>query len=408
MSEGDRRGTYCGRCGNAMQEGDRFCGTCGAAVLPPAPRAEQVIPEPAAAAQGGTPRRGRRSLLAVGVVVALLVLLAGGGALALVGLGPAAGLLGGSEPPSRQPSDRGKANSSGSGQTGGYTTTESTAPRPTTVDLMQRFVSDYYSALWGEDWAAAYSMLDEDSKRKITEEEWTRAQSALATSDGSSPIVSAIVEGPYVSETQVPFSTKVKITHEDGTSETREVTLVSEYVVDDADDFHRHLTDEELSYLRGALARGSAGESTASATPEPTAGPETTTSDLQPEGADQVREAAQQYYLAVDYREWDYTYFNLDSESQALFTEEEWAQKNRWYAEQDDPELDSMSIDVTMEGSTRAKVTVDRTFADGTFISRDTYFVWEDGWWRHHLTEEEKSIFMPGVPFEEFVAAQQG
>jgi hypothetical protein len=32
--------------------------------------------------------------------------------------------------------------------------------------------------------------------------------------------------------------------------------------------------------------------------------------------------------------------------------------------------------------------------------------VWEGGYWRHSLTEEEKEIFMPGVPYEEFVAAQ--
>ncbi len=31
--------------------------------------------------------------------------------------------------------------------------------------------------------------------------------------------------------------------------------------------------------------------------------------------------------------------------------------------------------------------------------------MWEGEWWRHHLTEEEKEIFMPGVPYEEFVDA---
>ncbi len=49
---------------------------------------------------------------------------------------------------------------------------------------------------------------------------------------------------------------------------------------------------------------------------------------------------------------------------------------------------------------------MDRTFTDGTSITRETYFVWEGEWWRHHLTEEEKEIFMPGVPYAEFVAAQ--
>ncbi len=92
-------------------------------------------------------------------------------------------------------------------------------------------------------------------------------------------------------------------------------------------------------------------------------------------------------------------------QSKALFTEEEWIAKNRWYAEREATELDSMTVDVAMDGEERAEVTVYRTFTDGTEITRDTVFVWE-GYWRHHLTEEEKEIFMPGVPYEEFVEAQ--
>ncbi len=55
-----------------------------------------------------------------------------------------------------------------------------------------------------------------------------------------------------------------------------------------------------------------------------------------------------------------------------------------------------------------ARVTVYRTFTDGTSITRETVFVWNDTYWSHHLTEEEKDIFMPGVPYEEFVEAQEG
>ena len=51
-------------------------------------------------------------------------------------------------------------------------------------------------------------------------------------------------------------------------------------------------------------------------------------------------------------------------------------------------------------------MTVYRTFTDGTSIARDTRFVWEDGYWRHSLTEEERDLFMPGTSYEEFVAAQ--
>ncbi len=158
------------------------------------------------------------------------------------------------------------------------------------------------------------------------------------------------------------------------------------------------LTDEEVSSIEGS-ANTENTEPIASASPEPT------TFGLSPEGEDQVREAADQYYYAVDNEVWDPTYYNLDAQSKALFTEEEWAQKNHWYADNEGLELDSMSVEVAMDGEEAADVTIDRTFTDGTSITRDTVFVWE-GYWRHHLTEEEKEIFMPGVPYEEFVDAQ--
>ncbi len=104
--------------------------------------------------------------------------------------------------------------------------------------------------------------------------------------------------------------------------------------------------------------------------------PESTTSDSYgPEGEDQVREAVANYYYAVDYEQWEYTYYNLDSESKALFSEEEWSQKNQWYADNEGLELDSMEIEVTMDGSTGADITVYRTFEDGSSITRETYFV---------------------------------
>ena len=57
--------------------------------------------------------------------------------------------------------------------------------------------------------------------------------------------------------------------------------------------------------------------------------PESTTSyGLEPEGEHQMRGAVEQYYYAVDYENWEYTYYNLDSESKALFTQEEWIAKN--------------------------------------------------------------------------------
>jgi hypothetical protein len=66
-------------------------------------------------------------------------------------------------------------------------------------------------------------------------------------------------------------------------------------------------------------------------------------------------------------------------------------------------------MDVVVNGSAsdpEVGVTVYRTFQDGTSITRDTIFVQEDGEWKHRFTEEEEGIFMPGTPYEDFVAAQ--
>jgi len=65
-----------------------------------------------------------------------------------------------------------------------------------------------------------------------------------------------------------------------------------------------------------------------------------------------------------------------------LVTEGEWTQKNQWYADNEGLKLDSMNIDVTIEGDEEAEVTVYRTFTDGTSITRETRFVWDNGWWK--------------------------
>jgi len=134
------------------------------------------------------------------------------------------------------------------------TTPESTTSSegPTTGDFLQQFVSNYYDAVSRKDWTATYSMLDDVSKQKFTEDEWIKIQGVRAASN-SSPIVSATAEGPYGSETQYPFSMNVKLTYEDGTSETTKMGLVSAPTVNDVSDYHRHLTDKDISYLKGLI-----------------------------------------------------------------------------------------------------------------------------------------------------------
>lgn len=414
---GDNRSAYCGQCGNPVEAADRFCGTCGAPVLAPAPQAEQVIPRPVAAAHGAPVQSSRRPLLLAGILGALAVLLVGGGALALVGLGYGNNLLGGSEQAPPPPSEeRGVAPPQpettqepdpAQEPTGGAEGTASATPpsnQPSYEEqedaLLEEFARSYDEAARRGDWEATYSMLDESSQQEFTEEEWAEAQQALLDANGLPDPLEGVTVDQNEEVTDVPA--RVTLYYEDGTQET--IVAGIPMVVEDPSDAggpKRFLTEEEISEL----------EDLSSVSPEPTtsATPEATTSDsygLQPDGEDQVREAVENYYLAVDYENWEYTYYNLDSRSKALFTEEEWIEKNQWYADNEGLELDSMEIDVMMDGSRGAEVVVYRTFTDGTSITRETYFVWEEGWWRHRLTEEEKAIFMPGVSYEEFVAAQ--
>jgi hypothetical protein len=129
----------------------------------------------------------------------------------------------------------------------------------------------------------------------------------------------------------------------------------------------------------------------------------------EPTSQARLREAVEDYYEAVDREEWDYTYDNLDSQSRQRFTREEWRKKNQWVADNEQLELSSLEIDTRMPPSgTTADVTVYRTFKDGSSLVRDTYFVYEDGAWKHRLSEEELALFMAGTSFEEFVKAKQG
>jgi hypothetical protein len=54
-----------------------------------------------------------------------------------------------------------------------------------------------------------------------------------------------------------------------------------------------------------------------------------------------------------------------------------------------------------------AEVSVRLTYEDGSTSTRKTYFVSEDGEWKHAFGQEEYDLFMPEASYEEFVAAQQ-
>lgn len=420
MAEGDRP-AYCGQCGNLVQEGDRFCGTCGATILAPAPQAERVTPPQVAAAQGSAARSRSRPLLLVGVLGALAVLLVGGGALAFVGLGVGSNLLGGSEQdplgdsrgaapsqpevtqgadPPREPTD----------QTRGYGATEATTPsssgQPSYEEqedaLLEGFAREYDEASRREDWEETYSMLDASSQQEFTEDEWAEKQRALLDNGG----VQAPLESVTVDQNEEVTDTPARVTlyYEDGSEET--IVAGVPMVVEDESDSgvpKRFLIEEEIAEL----------EQIPSATTEPTTlSPEPTTPGTSgpdsEEAVAQVEEAAGDYYRAAGVEDWAYTYENLDDETRSGFTEEEWFEKNQWLADNGEVIYHVDSVEQVGTSDEYFGVALTLTYEDGSSSTRVTYFVYEDGGWKHRFGGEENDLLMPGVPFEEFVEAQGG
>ncbi len=119
------------------------------------------------------------------------------------------------------------------------------------------------------------------------------------------------------------------------------------------------------------------------------------------------------YYWAVDREDWAYTYKNLASQTRGLFTsEDEWTQKNKWFAQNYPDELRDMKVVVKLSSSklvegVTADVTVNRTFKNGTYVPRETKFVYEGDSWKHLFLQDEIELFKPKTSFEEFVKAQQ-
>ena len=124
--------------------------------------------------------------------------------------------------------------------------------------------------------------------------------------------------------------------------------------------------------------------------------------------AELLRREVREYYGAVDRGEWGYTYSHLDSETQSLFTEEEWARRNQFLADNNPGELSSMRAAVDINSGEPAHVTVYRTFKSGSYNVRDTLFVYEDGMWKHRLVSEELDPFLVDLSYEEFVSYYGG
>jgi hypothetical protein len=128
------------------------------------------------------------------------------------------------------------------------------------------------------------------------------------------------------------------------------------------------------------------------------------TADLEAE----AEEAARDYYRAAGSEDWNYTYNHLDAETRSRFTREEWFKKNQWLSDNYPAVYHILSVDLaeaSQEPLTGVKVRL--TGEDGSSTIRKTYFVYEDGLWKHRFGQEEYDRLMPSASYEEFVAANR-
>ena len=367
----------CKRCGNTVLSGDRFCGNCGAAVLTPAPQAEQVIPQPVAAAQGvGYGGRRRRRVWVNAAMFSLIVLL-GVGAIAALAFKDTLGLLGASD---QRLTGNGEATPPQS-EVGREPTSPGPAPSapPSSEEALEDFGREYDEAHRSGDWEATYSMLLESTQQNFTEGEWAEKQQTLRDAEGTpAPLESVNVVGAGSSD----LPATVTFVHEDGTEEAMNV------VESDSGEPERVMTGQEIAELEALSSSG----------PD-----EQGIEEIEAE----VEEAAGDYYRAAGVEDWSYTYENLDEETRSGFTEEEWSQKNQWLADNGEVIYRVDSAYPVGTSTEYLAVSLTLTYEDGTSSTRETYFIYEEGEWKHRFGQEENDLFMPDATFEEFVEAQR-
>ena len=115
----------------------------------------------------------------------------------------------------------------------------------------------------------------------------------------------------------------------------------------------------------------------------------------------------QDYYAAVDRQDWSYAYDNLDSQTKQKYAKDEYVQKNRYLASVDPLARSSPEITSKVSTSSPVEVTLNQTFTSGVTKSRVTYFVYEDGAWKHRFSQEDDAVFLPGTSYDGFVKAKK-
>jgi hypothetical protein len=270
---------------------------------------------------------------------------------------------------------------------GASTTSEPSWMSDEEIASLEEFGRRYDEAVRGEDWEATYSMLDESSQQQFTEEEWAQKQQVLIDASGPpAPLERVTVEQD---EEAADGPVTLRLSYEDGTAES--MMAMIPMVVDDPGDSgepQRILTEEEISKLEELPTSGS---STPSAT------------NLEAE----AEQAAGDYYRAAGVEDWKYTYDHLDSQTQSKFTKGEWFKKNQWLADNYPTIYYILSVNLrSTSPEPIAQVGVRLTGEDGSSSTRSTFFVYEDGSWKHRFAREEYALFMPDASYKEFIEAQ--
>jgi hypothetical protein len=426
MAESDRP-VYCTQCGSIVQAGNNFCGVCGARVSPNAQAAAPTreiprqFPPPRnvpAGATSGTPAL----IVGLGVVVVLLL-----------GVGTIAGLaLLGEEPEPRRVASQQEASAGQGAATDNEKEEKADASQPAGEERLG--VGDSVEAKGVRATLNAVRVLPTTNFDRPVESPDNLFLATDLTFENVSdePLaISSLLE--FVLKNEEGYSASQTMHTQQRRLAEGEITpgqKMSGEIVYEVPPDSRGLQLDYRPFLKGdthtwyigdaeVLPQAEAPQTEAPQTEAPqTEAPQTASSSASasasasaaqvPAGSEtELIEAAEDYYQAVDQENWAYTYDNLDSQTQSMFTEEEWYAKNQWFADNEGLELATMNV--VVNGSTSepvVSVSVYRTFKDGTSITRDTLFVSEGGVWKHSFTEEEIAIFMPGVSYEQFVAAQ--
>jgi hypothetical protein len=268
------------------------------------------------------------------------------------------------------------------------------------ADLENRFrgaVEDYYWAVDREDWAYTYEHLDSQTKAMFTEEEWGLKNQWFADIEGLDLATMEVQLNGAPSDPVV--SVTVNRTFKDGTSFTRNTYFVAE-----GGTWKHRLGEEEIgSFMPDASYREFV------ATQQGVTSDKTvSTSDLD-QGEEDLREAVEAYYQAAGVGNWAYTYEYLDSETKSAFSKAEWFKKNQWFADNGSVTYHILAVNLNSAlQKPVAQITLRLTDEYGSASVRNTFFVLEDGLWRHRFGREEYSLFMPEASYEEFVEAREG